>query len=385
MRGRATRGDLGAGGQRIVGLGDDRQGIGGGEGRDDVTPLPAREVDADPAPAVADRRAGLVALRLDAQERAPALALADGLAEDARDRPAGAGRGGRRGARIAGRTKSSNVTADETGLPGRPNSRTGAPPPGRSAIPKANGLPGWTATRQRSIRPIVSMAVLTTSYGPTETPPDTMSASAPASSAASKAGQDVVEVVGRDAEVDRLAAGRGRRARAGRARWRRGCRPGRGPAPGARTSSPVARTAIRGTAVDDDVGDAGAGDERDGRRGHRRAGPEERRAGLEVAALVAGPSRRPSTGSWTRQAAGTGPVASRPRGPGRPAASSGVVASTGTTASAPAGVARRSRCGRPSRGSTVDVGRGAGSDVADDPSSTGSVSVAPAVSAARIA
>ena len=44
------------------------------------------------------------------------------------------------------------------------------------------------------------------------------------------------------------------------------------------------------------------------------------------------------TASWTRHAAGSGPAASRPRGPGLPAASSGVVISTGTTASAPAGI-----------------------------------------------
>ena len=107
---------------------------------------------------------------------------------------------------MAGRTNSSNVTAEETGLPGRPNSRTGAPPPGRSATPNANGLPGWTATRQRSIRPIASMAVLTTSYGPTDTPPDTISASAPVGQAAPEPAEDVVEVVDGDPEVDRLGA-----------------------------------------------------------------------------------------------------------------------------------------------------------------------------------
>ena len=84
---------------------------------------------------------------------------------------------------MAGRTNNSNVTADDTGLPGRPNTRTW-PAAARAlgAVPNANGLPGWTATRQRSTRPIVSIAVLTTSYGPTDTPPDTISASAPASS-----------------------------------------------------------------------------------------------------------------------------------------------------------------------------------------------------------
>src|SRR6187401_1445629 len=54
--------DLGACGERIVGVGDDREGVGGGEGRDDVTPLPAREVDGDTATAVTDRGAGLVTI-----------------------------------------------------------------------------------------------------------------------------------------------------------------------------------------------------------------------------------------------------------------------------------------------------------------------------------
>ena len=41
--------DLGAGRQRVVGLGDDREGVGGGQGRDDVAPLPARQADRRPA------------------------------------------------------------------------------------------------------------------------------------------------------------------------------------------------------------------------------------------------------------------------------------------------------------------------------------------------
>ena len=154
--------DLGAGRERVVGFGDDRQGIGGGERRDDVTPLPAREVDgnaARPSRIGAPVSSRAASTRMNA--RRPWL-LDTG--SPSTPRSTGRSRSWRpASARIAGRTNSSKVTADETGLPGRPNRRTGVPPPGRSAVPNANGLPGWTATRQRSMRPMVSMAVLTTS------------------------------------------------------------------------------------------------------------------------------------------------------------------------------------------------------------------------------
>ena len=102
--------DLGAGRQAVVGLGDDRQRVGRGEGREDVAPLPARrESDADAAAVVADRRAVRVALGHDAQERAPAVALGDRLAEDgAIDRPEEVAAAGEAPDRR--RTNSSNVT-----------------------------------------------------------------------------------------------------------------------------------------------------------------------------------------------------------------------------------------------------------------------------------
>ena len=111
------------------------------------------------------------------RKRATAEALRRALAEDGPvDRPDETlpGRPTRR--RRAGRTNSSNVTKLETGLPGRPN-RSVRPPSGRSTTPNANGLPGWTATRHSSIRPISANAARTWSYGPTETPPETMTAS----------------------------------------------------------------------------------------------------------------------------------------------------------------------------------------------------------------
>ena len=90
---------------------------------------------------------------------------------------------------MAGRTNSSKVTKVETGLPGSPNRRVaGRSPvpssPGARPVPNANGLPGWTATRHRSTVPKASNAARTTSYGPTDTPPDTISASAPSISPA---------------------------------------------------------------------------------------------------------------------------------------------------------------------------------------------------------
>ena len=79
------------------------------------------------------------------------------------------------------------------------------------------------------------------------------------------------------------------------------------------------------------------------------------------------------TAWWTAIAAGNGPVASRPRGPAAaPAASSGVVCSTGTTASAPGGIGRRSRSDRRPR-STASVRRLAGPHLADHLRSTGRI------------
>ena len=250
---------------------------------------------------------------------------------------------------MAGRTNSSKVTADETGLPGRPNSRTGAPPPGRSAIPNANGLPGWTATRHRSIRPIVSMAVLTTSYGPTETPPDTMSASAPSSRprrrrvrTSSRSSVAMPRSIGSPPAAVTSARRPGPLASgipAGPSGW-----------PGARTSSPVARTAIRGRRWTRMSLDAGAGDERHGRRGDRRAGPRgaSRRPSRSLPAARTEP---PGSTALVDEAGGRERARSRrgradPGGRRRRAASS---PRPGRRHRRRRGAARRSRSGRPCR------------------------------------
>ena len=141
--------------------------------------------------------------------------------------------------RIAGRTNSSNVTKPLTGLPGSPN-RT----PPSVARPNANGLPGWTATRHRSTLPMASKAILTTSYGPTDTPPATITASASSrpcrirvrtSSRSSRA-------IPRSTTSAPAATTIARRP----GPFASGIPAGPSGSPGARTSSPVARTAIRG-------------------------------------------------------------------------------------------------------------------------------------------
>ena len=91
-------------------------------------------------------------------------------------------------------------------------------------------------------------------------------------------------------------------------------------------------------------------------------------------------------GSWTRQPAGSGPVASRPRGPATvPAASTGVVASTGTTASAPGGTGApvAMRTAVPRRTSMSGAWPARTSPITS--SGAGASSVAAATSAARIA
>ena len=113
--------------------------------------------------------------------------------------------------------------------------------------------------------------------------------------------------------------------------------------------------------------DAGARQQRHGRRGDRGPGPQEGRAGLEVAPCRADRAAglRPARGRGRRSATGRSRRGRAGRaGRRRRAAWS---ASTGTTASAPSG--RRApvaiRAAVP--GSTVTFGRRAGRDVADDP------------------
>ena len=160
------------------------------------------------------------------------------------------------------------------------------------------------------------MAVLTTSYGPTDTPPDTMSASAPAVEAATEPAEHVVEVVGRDPEVDGLAARRGHQGPQARGRSRRGSRPDRaaGPARGPRRRSPARRPAAGGGPGS--VSTPAPAIERDGGRGDRPTRLEQDGAG-DSRSLPGGAhgaaGRAPPRGRGPRPDEGR--VASRPRGP----------------------------------------------------------------------
>ena len=178
--------------------------------------------------------------------------------------------------------------------------------------------------------------------------------------------------------IDRRAGG-GRRAPGGPARWRRGSRPARAARPAARTSSPVARTATRGRRWTATASRPGAGRERDRGRGHRRP----RRRAPSLPSRRSSPRRRIAFPASTAHVDRAGRRAAdrsrrvRADRPARPSASSGVVCSTGTTASAPAAAGRRSRSGsrcpaRPGASATP-----AGRDLADRPASrTGASSVA---------
>ena len=114
--------------------------------------------------------------------------------------------------------------------------------------------------------------------------------------------------------------------------------------------------------------------------------PGARSVAPAIRSLPAARTEPPSsTRSWTRQATGSGPVASRPRGPSRPAASSGVVASTGTTASAPGGSFAPVAIRAALPGVTVTSGAAPAAMSPTTSSWIGASSLAASVSAARIA
>ena len=109
------------------------------------------------------------------------------------------------GASSAGRTKSSAATSDETGLPGSP--KTSVLP----RTPNATGLPGFTATRQKtSSTPSSPRMRRTRSCGPTDTPPDVTRTSAAETAFERGAMRSVVVGDGRQ-DLD-VAAGGGERS-----------------------------------------------------------------------------------------------------------------------------------------------------------------------------
>ncbi len=159
------------------------------------------------------------------------------------------------------------------------------------AVPKANGLPGWTATRHRSIRPSCSKAVRTTSYGPDRDAARDDDRVRLLGEARLQVGQHVVEAVLGDAQSQRLAAGRvdeRREARAvgigdpGRAERLSGRRGSRRRWPGRRSAAADGPTTCD-TPAPARQGDPGGGhgrarlEDRDA-LGQVRAAPTDRRA-----------------------------------------------------------------------------------------------------------
>ena len=222
---------------------------------------------------------------------------------DGPDEPIGAaGRPG--GGSPAARTARTS-TKRRDGIAGQPEQeRRRSAVRAASATPNANGLPGWTATRQSSIRPISANAARTTSYGPTDTPPETIdrvdAADSPAMSRARTSSS-------RSAAMPRswaCAAGLLDERRPGPGRSRRGSRPARASAPGPRTSSPVARIPTRGRRWTGSVSlpePAARAIAAGVRPGARRAGSRPPRAGRRRPAG----SRCPAPiAAWTRTAGG---------------------------------------------------------------------------------
>ena len=245
--------------------------------------------------------------RRDAQERAPALALGDGVAQD---RPVDRSEQvacGRPGAGSPGRTNSSKVTEDETGLPGSPNSRTGRRRrPGRSRDPERERLarldrdppeldPADRLERGLDdvVRPDRHAARHDERVGALDEP-------APRAGRGRRRASSVAipRSIGSPPAASTSARSPGR--------WRPGCRPGRAPRRRARTSSPVASTAIRGRRMDVDVGDA-------------RAGRRARRAAA-VSAVPASTRRRARRGGRCRARTDRPRTGDDRRGPGRPRA-----------------------------------------------------------------
>ena len=135
----------------------------------------------------------------------------------------------------AGRANSENVTNADTGLPGSPN--TSLSP----AVPNQVGLPGCSDTPQNtSLTPSAASAGLTWSWGPTDTPPETI-----ATSACSSAWPSACSVAARSSR--RRWGGRGVAPQPVLSATSIGAlelwiSPGPSGSPGARSSSPVHST-----------------------------------------------------------------------------------------------------------------------------------------------
>ena len=331
----------------------DRERVRRGEGRQHVAPLPRRPVASRTRTrpcVVARRRAVRVALRGDAQERPPAGRSSDARRGARPGRPAGAGRGGPASARIAGPDE--QLERDEARDRVARAARTAA----RGRRPVASPCRTRTACRAGRRRatgrsaPTASNASLTTSYGPTETPPATTIASAPRRAPRGAARLDVLELVRRRSRGRSPRRPAARRAPAGPGPFASGMPAGPSASPAGRTSSPVARTATRGRRRTADRATPGARGERDRRRRQRGAGGENRRSLDEVAAAAADrirPARPPRGPGSPPAAARPHRARAAPRVPGRVERRRQL--DRDDRVGARAGSARRSRSGSRSR------------------------------------
>ena len=309
-----------------------------------MTWLPCPPAAGEPDPDAAVRRRGPASRRRRARRSRGRSRAGPGSSTPApRARARSTGRSSRR--RVAGERAGSRggrtARTSRSTTPGCPAGRTAAPVPPSGAVGACRtrtACPGWTATRHRSMWPTFSNASLTTSYGPTDTPPDTTIASALAGQRGAQPRLDVLEPVHGDPE--RPAA---RRRPSRRARARPG--PFASGIPAGPRSRPAGTHLVAGREhgdarppVDANCGTPGARREGDAGARDRRPGLEDRRRPAREVAAGA-PDRaadaRPPRGRGTPRAAGPSRRGRAARG--SPAASSGVVSSTGTTASAPGG------------------------------------------------
>ena len=160
----------------------------GGERREDVAPLPrlaAGQADLDAARLVAHRRA----VRRLAPRRPGGSRAGPGSSDRRRAGPRGrpvAGAGPAGGPRAPGSRAGRTARTSRSSRPGCRAGRTAAPcrRPAARRCRTRTACPAGPRPARASIRPIFSNASLTTSYGPTDTPPETTIASAPAARAA---------------------------------------------------------------------------------------------------------------------------------------------------------------------------------------------------------
>ena len=215
----------------------------------------------------------------------------------------------------AGRAKSWKVTIADTGFPGSPKTSAS------SRVPNQVGLPGRSETPQkRSSTPSSRRAPFTWSWGPTDTPPETITTSAASSARADRRRACPRRVSGTVSPAHELRPRRARPARRARSRSRSRSAPARA----ARRARPARR---RSRAAPP----AGAA------RSAARRGPPRRRPPARPAPSARAARQHDVAGAHVL--AGAADVRSLRRLLHLDAAAVGSVRSTGITALAPSGTA----------------------------------------------